>query len=50
MITDIDKRMMNIEEDDELEIQTNLYKFNKEIKVDTNNIGVKSYQNSVKRD
>jgi hypothetical protein len=43
MITDIDKRLMNIEEDDELQIQTNLYKLHKDIKIDSSNLGIKSF-------
>ena len=52
----MDRRIMNMENDDqELEIfgpikTPNLYNLKKEIKVDSNNFGIKSYKDNCKKE
>lgn len=53
MITDVDKRIMNINnDDDDLDIydqvKPNLYNMKKDICIDWNNMGVKSFKDSCK--
>lgn len=57
MITDLDKRLMNINGDDHDLIDLDdpvkgapsLYNMKKEIKIDSNNMGIKSYNDNVKK-
>ena len=54
MITDVDKRIITLgEEDEDLELLEeqgrSLYNMKKDIKIDSNNFGIKSYDASVKK-
>ena len=52
MITDLDKQIMNINGDDDLDIVEDakpmLYNMKKDIKIDTNNMGMSSYKTKIK--
>lgn len=55
MLTDIDRRVMNIKGDDEeLEIEMQnvfkSYNLNREIKVDHGNLGIKSFTDNMKKE
>ena len=50
MMTDLDRRILNIDEDDDdFEIPTMMYNLKKDIKIDENNMGIKSYNDNVKK-